>query len=120
MTTLYQYALSNVEVIDGDTVSADIDLGFAVILKNRKTRLAHIDCPEIKTPEGIEAGNFTSQWIDLAVKSVKPVVVSVKNHRLDEYGRILGVVLVKVEASADALKLAGHGVSYEGGTKPTA
>ena len=120
MTTLYQYALSNIEVIDGDTISADIDLGFAVILKNRKTRLAHIDCPEVKTPEGIKARDFTSQWIDVAVKSGKPVVVSVKNHRLDKYGRILGVVTCAGQSLADALKLAGHGVAYEGGTKPTA
>ena len=120
MTTLYQYALSNIEVIDGDTISADIDLGFAVILKNRKTRLAHIDCPEVKTPEGITARDFTSQWIDVAVKSGKPVVVSVKNHRVDKYGRILGVVTCGGQSLADALKLAGHGVAYEGGTKPTA
>mgnify|MGYP006272525635 FL=1 len=120
MTTLYQYALSNIEVIDGDTISADIDLGFAVILKNRKTRLAHIDCPEVKTPEGIKARDFTSQWIESSIKSGKPIVVSVKNHRLDKYGRILGVVTCDGQSLADALKLAGYGVAYEGGTKPIA
>ena len=54
------------------------------------------------------------------MKSGKPVVVSVKNHRVDKYGRILGVVTCEGQSLADALKLAGYGVAYEGGTKPTA
>jgi len=35
--TLYQYALKNISVVDGDTLKADIDLGFGVAITNKKS-----------------------------------------------------------------------------------
>ena len=42
-TTLYQYALKNISVVDGDTLKADLDLGFGVILAAKKIRLEHVN-----------------------------------------------------------------------------
>lgn len=111
--TLYQYALKNVSVVDGDTLKADLDLGFGVILAAKKIRLEHINCPEKDTEPGVSAKQFTSRWI---TKNNDCIVV-VKNHREDKYGRILGTVTSEGQSLADALKIAGHGVDYEGGKR---
>jgi micrococcal nuclease len=111
--TLYQYALKNVSVVDGDTLKADLDLGFGVILANKKIRLEHVNCPEKDTPEGVAAKAFTEWW----VKNVADIIISVKNHREDKYGRILGTVTSGGESLADILKFKGHGVDYEGGKR---
>lgn len=113
-TTLYQYALKGYSAVDGDTLKADIDLGFGVLLSQKKIRLEHINCPEKDTPEGASAKTFTAEWL---CKDGADVVVAVKNHREDKYGRILGTVTSNGQSLADALKLAGHGVDYEGGKR---
>jgi micrococcal nuclease len=112
-STLYQYALTNISVVDGDTIKADIDLGFGVSLVNKKIRLEHINCPEKDTSEGVDAKHYTDTW----VKEHPECIVIVKNHREDKYGRILGTVTSDGQSLADALKLAGHGVDYEGGKR---
>jgi len=111
--TLYQYTLKNIFVVDGDTLKADLDLGFGVILASKKIRLEHVNCPEKDTPEGIEAKIFTSAWI----MGGKDIIVIVKNHREDKYGRILGSVIMDGESLADLLKINNHGVAYEGGKR---
>ena len=45
---LYQYKANIVRVIDGDTVVADIDLGFNVWRRDERLRLFGIDTPERK------------------------------------------------------------------------
>lgn len=112
--TLYQYSLKNISVVDGDTLKADLDLGFGVILASKKIRLEHINCPEKDTEEGVNAKAFTTDWL---IKGDSDIIVSVKNHREDKYGRILGTVVSNGQSLADALKLAGHGVDYEGGKR---
>ncbi len=49
---LYTYKAYVVRVIDGDTVVADIDLGFNTVRKNEHLRLIGIDAPENDTIEG--------------------------------------------------------------------
>lgn len=50
---LYTYRAEIVRVIDGDTVVADIDLGFDVWLRDEHLRLDGIDAPE-KNNEGAQ------------------------------------------------------------------
>ena len=46
---MYEYAIKNVvKIIDGDTIDAEIDLGFSLTKKER-IRLAGIDTPETRT-----------------------------------------------------------------------
>lgn len=111
--TLYQYKLRDISVVDGDTLKADVDLGFGVVLASKKIRLAHINCPEKDTDEGQEARWHTESL----VLGMEDVVVVVKNHREDKYGRILGDVLVAGHDLATMLKEDGHGVDYEGGKR---
>ena len=48
---MYEYSCKLVKVIDGDTVDVDIDLGFDIILKKQRVRLAGIDTPESRTSD---------------------------------------------------------------------
>lgn len=116
-TSLYQYALRHIRVVDGDTLEGDIDLGFNVELKSVKVRLSGIDCPEKSTPEGIASRDFTSQWICAAESECKTVVINVKNHKRDKYGRILGVVTVDGQSLTDVLLINELGKPYSGGKR---
>ena len=111
--TLYQYSLRNISVVDGDTLKADLDLGFGVILAAKKIRLEHVNCPEKNTEEGLNSKIFTES----CVLGKPNVTIMVKNHREDKYGRILGSVTYDGYSLADQIKLAGHGVDYEGGKR---
>lgn len=112
-TTLYQYALKNISVVDGDTLKADLDLGFGVILASKKIRLEHVNCPEKDTMEGKDATWFTES----VVLGEPSVIVVVKNHREDKYGRILGTIMIGDKSLADEIIAGGHGVAYEGGKR---
>ena len=43
---MYEYRCKVVNVVDGDTVDVDIDLGFGVWMKKQSIRLYGIDTPE--------------------------------------------------------------------------
>ena len=46
---MYEYRVTVVKVIDGDTVDVDIDLGFGVWIKDERVRIMGIDTPESRT-----------------------------------------------------------------------
>lgn len=48
LSTLFNYKAENIRVIDGDTIDADIDLGFGVWARAQRFRLKGVDAPEIK------------------------------------------------------------------------
>lgn len=48
---MYTYRALVKSIYDGDTLRADIDLGFGVILADQSLRLLGIDTPEIKGVE---------------------------------------------------------------------
>ncbi len=45
---MYKYKAKLIRVVDGDTIDAEIDLGFKIYIKER-IRLAGIDTPESRT-----------------------------------------------------------------------
>ena len=48
ITNLYFYKANVTSVYDGDTITADIDLGLGVFIKKQKLRLSRIDAPELR------------------------------------------------------------------------
>jgi micrococcal nuclease len=63
---LYTYKAVIVEVYDGDTYKADIDLGMGVIKRKEKIRLAFVDTPELKGEErerGLEVRDHVKELI---------------------------------------------------------
>lgn len=117
--TLYQYALKRIRVIDGDTLEGDIDLGFGIMLSAAKVRLSGINCPEKDTEVGKLAKLFTEQWVKTILDSKVDIVVLVKNHKKDKYGRVLGVVSGNGQDLAQQLEMNGYAKPYDGkGAKP--
>ena len=51
---MYEYRVTNIKVVDGDTVDVDIDLGFGVWMKKQRIRLYGIDTPESRTKDKVE------------------------------------------------------------------
>lgn len=51
---MYEYRAKLINVVDGDTVDVDIDLGFGVWLKDERVRIMGIDTPESRTSDKVE------------------------------------------------------------------
>ena len=48
---MYEYRAKLVNVVDGDTVDVDIDLGFGIWMRDERVRIMGIDTPESRTRE---------------------------------------------------------------------
>lgn len=81
----FVFSASIDRVIDGDTVHARIDLGFNT-WHDDKFRFAHINAPEMKTPEGPVTKEFVTAWI-AAQKSF-----TFFSKGQDKYGRWIAVI----------------------------
>lgn len=112
MRPAYQYAARVVSVYDGDSVTADIDLGFRITVRV-KLRLLGIDAPEMGTPEGTAARDFLRHL--LAGRG--PVVVRTYKDPGDKYGRWLAELYFGEESVADVMLEHGHAVPYVDGAR---
>lgn len=79
----HRYRAKLIRVIDGDTIVANLDLGFSMYYKAH-IRLARVNSPELPSIEGQMAREYLEAIIEDEI-----IVDSVK---LDKYGRILGVL----------------------------
>lgn len=107
---MYQYNIREVlKVVDGDTIRATVDLGCDVHI-NMTIRLAHIDAPEISTPEGIAARDHLASLLLL------PLSLRTIKDKREKYGRYLGE-LASGRCSDLNQRMVddGHAVRYEGG-----
>jgi micrococcal nuclease len=124
MNDLYVYNARLVRVVDGDTIIADVDLGFDT-WKRTNIRFYGIDAYESRTRDleekelGIKAKELL---INLFLNSNGNFVL--KSMGLDKYGRSLGIVLIPNEEaegmSIDAnqyLVNEGLAVPYFGGKR---
>jgi len=95
---MYEYNANIVRVYDGDTVWADLDLGFGIWMKNQPIRLRGINTPEVRG-ENKEAGFAARDRLKelLARVGNRCVIRTVKGDQTGLYGRILGDLLVADE-----------------------
>ena len=119
---MYEYHVKKVNnVVDGDTIDVEIDLGFDISFSSR-VRLAGIDTPESRTSDkmekalGLEAKSYLKNAIDNA-KSV--VIKTEKMDSSEKYGRILGWVYLDGSEKSinEQMILDGHAWGYMGETK---
>ena len=88
---MYEYNAKLSKLIDGDTIDADIDLGFQTYIKQR-IKLYGVDTPQsrskvaIEKDEGIKAKNKLTELLPKEFK-----VRTVLNRR-GKFGRVLGHV----------------------------
>ena len=119
---MFTYYVKEVKkVIDGDTIDADIDLGFDISFSSR-VRLAGIDTPESRTADKLEKqlGLESKAYLKNAIDSAKTVVI--KTEKMDsseKYGRILGWVFLDGSEVSINQKMIddGYAWGYMGETK---
>jgi micrococcal nuclease len=89
---LYHYRAKITAVYDGDTCTADVDLGFKVVVCGEKIRLARINALEIRgasRKEGLVARDFLRELI-----LGKEVLLKTIRDKRGKYGRYLGEIIV--------------------------
>lgn len=112
------YSINLIKVIDGDTVIADIDLGFDIVLKSQIVRLNNIDTPEIHSDDEIEKkqGLISKQKLTELIIN-KSIILFVEKNYKDKYGRILGTIFVATININDYLIQNNYAVKYDGENK---
>jgi micrococcal nuclease len=119
---MYEYHVKKVtNVVDGDTIDVEIDLGFDISFSSR-VRLAGIDTPESRTTDKAEKvlGLEAKEYVKSKIKDAKEVII--KTEKMDsseKYGRILGwVFLDGSKISINEQMIAdGYAWGYLGDTK---
>ena len=107
----YQYRAVITEVYDGDTVTADIDLGFDIWRRNEKLRLWGIDAPEVRGQER-EAGLKVRD--DLRERLIgREVTICTIKDRTGKYGRYLVRIFDGPESINLWLEDTGRAEPYE-------
>lgn len=119
---MYEYRVSRLHnVVDGDTIDVDIDLGFDVFIYKR-IRLAGIDTPESRTKDKHEKqlGLEAKEWLTHKLENVEHIRIKTeKPDSTEKYGRILGWLYIgDAELSVNELMIAeGYAWSYSGEKK---
>lgn len=114
---MYEYKATVHHVIDGDTVSLNIDLGFNVILKDQHIRLQGLDCPESESSDKIEKV-YGALSKDFTMEFLTDTNIRVKTTKEDKFGRVLGEIINEQGLSLNAELLAKHyAVPYNGENK---
>ena len=109
---LYTYKAFVRKIYDGDSITADIQLGFEVLLKNQKLRLYGINTPEVRgltRPEGLKVRDLVRSRI-----SNKWVTIKTHKDKKGKYGRWIAEIY---EHGADEsinewLLREGHAVEF--------
>ena len=114
---MYVYNAKCTRVVDGDTIDAQIDLGFDVHKKIR-IRMVGINTPESRTRDLEEkkrglAAKYRFQEL-LESQENKFILHS---QGVGKYGRCLGVIFLGESKLQDILLEEGHAVEYFGGKR---
>ena len=118
----YIYRIKSVgRVVDGDTIDADIDLGFNISLTKR-IRLAGIDTPESRTRDLAEKalGLDAKNWLKHRLEDAEDIIIRTQlPDSTEKYGRIIGQLYINGEDASlnNQMITEGYALPYDGGTK---
>jgi endonuclease YncB( thermonuclease family) len=122
---MYNYKIKPIKIIDGDTIDAEIDLGFDIKTKKR-IRFMGINTPESRTRDleekarGLAAKNRVKQLLDGCEN------ITLQSHGIGKFGRCLGELMLDRVDGKEKLTLVslnklliseGHAVEYHGGKR---
>jgi micrococcal nuclease len=116
---MYEYRAKILSVHDGDTVHAQLDLGMDVLI-NITVRLAHINAPELATPEGRTAHGYLAALLPNGLDGAWVRIQTIKD-RTEKYGRYLATIFMQTSDGEinvnERMVETGHAVPYEGGKR---
>ena len=122
---MYTYKIKLDRVVDGDTIDAEIDLGFDIKVKKR-VRFMGINAPESRTKDleekarGLAAKDRVKALLDGCEN------IQLKSHGVGKFGRCLGEIMLDMIDGQEKLTLVslnellikeGHAVEYHGGKR---
>jgi len=126
---MYEYRAKLVNVVDGDTVDVDIDLGFGIWMRDERVRIMGIDTPESRTRDltekkfGLAAKQRITELLSGPDLVLKTQIARDGEDMKGKFGRILGDFNVyyapqdRTMPVTDIMMLEGHAVPYIGGNK---
>lgn len=88
--SLYIYRAKIVSVYDGDTVTADIDMGLNIWAHGEKLRLHRINTPEIRGNER-DQGLISRDWLRERLIDQEVMIQTIKDKK-GKYGRYLAEI----------------------------
>lgn len=117
-----EYKVKILDVVDGDTVDVDIDLGFGIILTDERIRIMNIDAPESRTSDPVEKifGKAAKSRLQQLLGKEAILITYDDKHGEDmkgKFGRILGDFKVDERTVTEILVEEGHAVPYYGQNK---
>lgn len=115
MAVTLPYRLTITNIHDGDTITADIHLGFGVLLVSQKIRLLGIDAPELHG-ETKDAGMAARDALRAKLADQAVTVRCVEHDgvfKKCKYGRWLGTLFIGDESVNDWLLANGFAVVYD-------
>jgi|TARA_Y100000296_G_scaffold3238_1_gene4403 micrococcal nuclease len=120
---MYNYKAKLMRVVDGDTIDAEIDLGFKIFIKER-IRLMGIDTPESRTRNLAEKswGKAAKYRLEeLLAEADGDFTLVTKMQKKGKFGRILGTIQVSTkDGIVDANQILMNeqlAIPYTGGNK---
>lgn len=111
---MYEYRATITRVIDGDTVEAHVDLGFAVSVVER-FRLYGINAPEVKgasREDGLAATECLKTLIAKHTENSGALTIQTRKDKQEKYGRYLAVLMANGLNLNQGMVNAGHAVPY--------
>lgn len=121
---MYEYKCIVVDHVDGDTIDVDIDLGFAVFLKDVRFRLSGIDTPEKFTDDaeeriyGIASSKRLIELLPIGtVTTVKSGVNKSGKNIKEKWNKWLGEFFINGKSINKQMIEEGYAVSYFGQNK---
>ena len=92
MNTFYRYNAKILRVVDGDTVDADVDLGFHVMMKIR-FRLSGFDAPETYRPKSDDEKQAGIKATDTLKKMIENKHVIIESNKFGKYRYLAKIYL---------------------------
>jgi endonuclease YncB( thermonuclease family) len=121
---MYNYKAIVKEVKDGDTISAEIDLGFGMSIKKIDLRYMGINCPECHSKNRLEkkAGIFVKDFLEKMILEKEVIVDTFIDKKFREkkekFGRMLCVIHFEGKNINDLLIENKYAKPYKGEKKP--
>ena len=116
---MFRFNARLVRVVDGDTIDADIELGFSVFMRDR-IRLMGIDTPESRTRNlqekswGLAAKH---RLIELLAETDGEFTLVTEDMEKGKFGRVLGTIEINGKDANQTLIEENFAIPYEGGNK---
>ena len=107
---MYIYKAIITSVYDGDTIRADIDLGFGVWIKNQPLRFYGINAPELKGDTKESALKTKNRVKELLLN--KEVIIETVKDKKEKYGRWLAKIIHNSILINELLVQEGLAVKY--------